>query len=110
MASPLTEETAGDQKPESRSFPVLAGRALVAVITGLIRIYQRFISPLFPPVCRFYPSCSAYSMEAFRVHGFWRGACLTVRRLSRCHPWGQNGYDPVPNKYNSNPRKNDISK
>ncbi|GAB3711567.1 hypothetical protein GCM10028793_46180 [Nocardiopsis oceani] len=61
-----------------------------------IRGYQRFISPLFPPVCRFYPSCSAYAVEALRVHGGLRGLWLAVRRIARCHPFNPGGLDPVP--------------
>ena len=63
---------------------------------GLIRFYQRFISPMLPPSCRFTPSCSAYALEAIRVHGAVRGVWLAVRRLGRCHPFNPGGYDPVP--------------
>jgi len=62
----------------------------------LIRIYQLTISPLLGPRCRFYPSCSRYAYEAFRVHGALRGAMLTTRRLLRCHPWNPGGIDEVP--------------
>lgn len=62
----------------------------------LIRLYQRFVSPLFPPVCRFTPSCSAYALEAYRRHGLMTGTVLTVHRLMRCGPWCGGGYDPVP--------------
>ncbi|MDO5483757.1 MAG: membrane protein insertion efficiency factor YidD [Desulfovibrionaceae bacterium] len=61
-----------------------------------IRLYQRFISPVLPPACRFYPTCSAYAVEAVMRHGILRGGWLTLRRLARCHPWGGSGYDPVP--------------
>lgn len=61
-----------------------------------IRGYQRFISPLFPPVCRFYPSCSAYAVEALRVHGALYGWWLAIRRIARCHPFNPGGLDPVP--------------
>ena len=61
-----------------------------------IRIYQRLVSPVLPPACRFYPTCSAYATEAILVHGIVRGGWLAVRRLVRCHPWGGSGYDPVP--------------
>ncbi|WP_199440602.1 membrane protein insertion efficiency factor YidD [Umezawaea beigongshangensis] len=61
-----------------------------------IRVYQRFISPLLPPSCRFYPSCSAYAVEALTVHGALRGSWLTIRRLARCGPWHPGGLDPVP--------------
>ena len=62
----------------------------------LILAYRRVLSPWLPPVCRFHPSCSAYGAEAFRTHGLWRGAWLTLRRVTRCHPWHPGGIDPVP--------------
>jgi putative membrane protein insertion efficiency factor len=67
-----------------------------AVLRGLIRFYQLFISPVLPPSCRYLPSCSAYAAEAITTHGALRGSWLAVRRLLRCHPWGGSGYDPVP--------------
>ena len=66
------------------------------LLTGLLTGYQRFVSPLLGPRCRFYPSCSAYALEAVRVHGALRGSWLAVRRLSRCHPFHAGGLDPVP--------------
>jgi len=62
----------------------------------LIRAYQWMVSPWLPPACRYYPTCSAYAAEAVERWGFWRGIGLTVRRLTRCHPWGGHGFDPVP--------------
>jgi putative membrane protein insertion efficiency factor len=61
-----------------------------------IRTYRVILSPLFPPACRFYPSCSAYSEEAVLTHGLVRGSLLAGRRLLRCHPWSAPGVDPVP--------------
>ena len=58
--------------------------------------YRRWISPAMPARCRFYPSCSAYALEALATHGAWRGLRLTVWRLLRCHPFHPGGYDPVP--------------
>lgn len=69
---------------------------LVRLLSCPIRFYQRYISPLTPPSCRFTPTCSAYALEALRKHGPWKGTWLAVRRLLRCHPWGGHGYDPVP--------------
>ena len=66
------------------------------LLVGLIGIYRRWISPLFPPACRFYPSCSAYAVEAVTVHGALRGSWLAFRRLLRCGPWHPGGLDPVP--------------
>ena len=63
---------------------------------GLIRFYQKCISPLTPPACRYTPTCSQYGIEAIRKYGVIKGGWLTVKRISRCHPWGGSGYDPVP--------------
>ncbi len=59
-------------------------------------IYRYAISPLLPNACRYYPSCSAYAVEAVMLHGILRGAWLTICRLARCHPWSKGGVDPVP--------------
>jgi len=69
-------------------------RALMA----LIRFYQRAISPMKLPTCRFHPSCSAYFMEALKVHGVVKGTALGLWRIARCHPLSRGGYDPVPPK------------
>lgn len=61
-----------------------------------IRFYQGAISPLFPPVCRFTPTCSQYAVEAITRHGVVKGSWMALRRIARCHPWGGSGYDPVP--------------
>jgi len=66
------------------------------IMRGAIRGYQLFISPLLPGTCRYWPSCSAYSMTAIARHGAVKGGWLTLRRLLRCGPWGGWGYDPVP--------------
>ncbi len=70
-----------------------------ALAIFFITIYQRLISPLLPDSCRFYPSCSNYSIEAFRVHGFAAGFYLTVKRILRCNPFCKCGLDPVPPKH-----------
>lgn len=69
---------------------------LLFVLLGMVRFYRAFLSPLLPPSCRFYPSCSAYALEALTRHGPVKGSILTVRRLSRCHPLHEGGIDPVP--------------
>ncbi|MCF0218221.1 MAG: membrane protein insertion efficiency factor YidD [Muribaculaceae bacterium] len=61
-----------------------------------IRFYRACISPLFPPACRFQPTCSQYALEAVMKHGLFKGGWLALRRILRCHPWGGSGYDPVP--------------
>jgi putative membrane protein insertion efficiency factor len=66
------------------------------ILIFLIRGYQYVISPWLGNHCRFHPSCSQYAVTALRKHGAARGAWLAVRRLSRCHPWHEGGYDPVP--------------
>jgi putative membrane protein insertion efficiency factor len=66
------------------------------VLIGLLKAYRAVISPLYGDVCRYYPSCSAYALEAVSRHGAARGTVLTVRRLVRCHPWAAGGLDPVP--------------
>ena len=73
-----------------------ARRALVGILVLPIRAYQVAVSPLLGPRCRFYPSCSAYAVEALQVHGPLRGTWLAARRLLRCHPWNPGGLDPVP--------------
>jgi uncharacterized protein len=74
------------------------GPALLLGLTlrGAIRAYQLLISPVLPPSCRYYPSCSQYAAEAVARHGPWYGLLLAARRLLRCHPWSGSGYDPVP--------------
>lgn len=79
----------------------------------LIRVYQLFLSPLkqfffgSSCACRFQPTCSAYAREALLEHGFWRGIFLAIRRILKCHPWGAEGYDPVPSLKND--QRHDIS-
>ncbi|MCX6018181.1 MAG: membrane protein insertion efficiency factor YidD [Chloroflexi bacterium] len=69
---------------------------LGALLVLLIRVYQRTLSRAFPPSCRFYPSCSQYTLEAIVKYGALKGAWLGTRRILRCHPFHPGGYDPVP--------------
>lgn len=66
------------------------------ILLGIIRGYRRFLSPLFPPSCRFQPTCSQYALEAIAVYGTIKGTWLAVNRILRCHPFHPGGYDPVP--------------
>ncbi len=70
----------------------VAARAMM----GLVQVYRVILRPVLPPTCRFTPSCSEYAMQALARHGALRGGWLSFRRITRCHPWGGFGYDPVP--------------
>jgi putative membrane protein insertion efficiency factor len=72
------------------------GYLFTGIMIVLVKIYKFTISPLLPNACRYIPTCSEYSVEAFRVHGFFKGFYLTVKRVGSCHPWGGHGFDPVP--------------
>lgn len=106
-ANPLGANPPGSNGPTATSlttspFPLwmrawsrlLAGTQ--AFLLALILGYQRFISPLKPPMCRFYPTCSAYAYESIHQHGVGTGLTLTVKRLCKCHPFHPGGMDPVP--------------
>ena len=75
---------------------MVVSRAMRAILRGLIRIYQLFLSPILPGSCRYAPSCSHYAAEAIQYHGALRGCWLALNRVCRCQPWGGSGYDPVP--------------
>ena len=66
------------------------------VLLGIIRQYQRFLSPVLPKACRYTPTCSVYAQEAIARYGAGKGSWLAFRRLLRCNPFGGHGYDPVP--------------
>lgn len=68
------------------------------IFIGIIRFYQKFISPMTPPTCRFYPTCSHYGLEAFQKHGAFKGFWLTCKRILKCQPFHPGGFDPVPDK------------
>lgn len=78
-------------RPRAHAPDPLAGAAI-----GLIRLYQKMISPLLGQHCRFTPSCSRYALEAIARHGTLRGAWMGVKRIARCHPFHPGGFDPVP--------------
>lgn len=72
------------------------GRILVLALVGLIRIYQLTLSKLIGPVCRYYPSCSHYGLQAIKIHGAGKGTILAAWRILRCNPWASGGIDYVP--------------
>jgi len=73
---------------------------LKKIITAPIRFYRYFLSPFLGSNCRYYPSCSAYAMESVEEHGALRGSWMAIKRILRCHPWHEGGFDPVPDNIN----------
>lgn len=69
---------------------------LSKILVGFVRVYQMALRPAMPSACRYAPSCSEYAIEALKKYGAFKGTWLAVKRISRCHPWGRSGYDPVP--------------
>lgn len=65
------------------------------LFTLLIRVYQLLISPILPNACRYTPTCSEYGIQAIKKYGAWRGGWMAIKRISRCHPWGGSGHDPL---------------
>ena len=78
-------------------------------LKGLIRLYQWTLSPWVGRNCRFFPTCSNYGLEAIERHGAFKGCYLIALRLLRCHPWGGQGYDPVPETFSWLPQKTQVS-
>lgn len=72
------------------------GKALGAVLIALVKVYQYTLSPLLGPRCRFWPSCSSYTVEAIQVHGPLKGGWMALKRIIKCHPGSAGGMDPVP--------------
>ncbi|MDP5226871.1 MULTISPECIES: membrane protein insertion efficiency factor YidD [Arthrobacter] len=75
------------------------------LLIGVLKLYRLVVSPLYGQVCRYFPSCSAYALEAVTVHGAVKGSWLSARRVLRCHPWAEGGLDPVPDGGRSWPRE-----
>lgn len=80
----------------------MPARVLAAPLLGIVWLYRNGLSPVLGANCRFQPSCSAYADEALRRYGAFRGGWLALKRISRCHPWGGAGYDPVPDDAGGN--------
>ncbi|QKE75188.1 membrane protein insertion efficiency factor YidD [Arthrobacter citreus] len=78
------------------------------ILIGIIRFYQKWISPATPPSCRFYPTCSHYGLEALQTHGALKGSYLTTKRILKCHPFHPGGFDPVPEKKNNEIKKDTV--
>lgn len=70
------------------------------IMLVMIKFYRYAISPLFPPTCRFYPTCSSYSYQAIQEYGALKGGWLSIKRIVKCHPFNPGGYDPVPHQHN----------
>jgi len=85
-----------DSEPDDRLTAVFRRSPVGAVLVAAIRIYQKTLSRALPPSCRFYPSCSQYTLAAIVKYGALKGAWLGARRILRCHPFHPGGYDPVP--------------
>lgn len=75
---------------------VRRGFVMKTILIFCIRVYRKFLSPLKPGSCRFYPTCSLYAIQAIEKYGWWKGTCLSIKRISKCHPFHPGGYDPVP--------------
>ena len=94
---PVSDMPHPDTPPSSQpqaTAPLVRGARWTA--TALIRVYQLFISPIFPASCRYTPTCSAYAVEAIERHGVFHGSWLAAKRIARCHPFRPGGHDPVP--------------
>ncbi|NCP65593.1 MAG: membrane protein insertion efficiency factor YidD [Paraglaciecola sp.] len=81
------------------------GKSMRFIPISVIKFYQKLISPMLGPHCRFHPSCSQYAVEAITEHGTMSGLWLSVKRIVKCHPMHEGGFDPVPKKHNKNSDK-----
>jgi len=97
-ADPASKKDAPESQAPSAKNTSFSAKLLLL----LVNFYRYAISPLFPSRCRYYPTCSAYAQEAIIRYGALTGGCLTMKRILRCHPWGDHGVDPVPDSLSSN--------
>ena len=91
----------GTTEAKIKSSEKAAGFSLAWLFIPVLRFYRYAISPLLGNNCRFYPSCSQYAEAALKTHGLLAGSWLTIKRVSRCHPWHEGGFDPVPGSINN---------
>ncbi len=101
-ATPPTSEPPAAEAPQGSAlsrFAKSVGKFIAKILILPIRFYQICISPLFPPVCRYTPTCSQYTIEALRKHGPLKGLWLGAKRILSCRPGGGHGYDPVPEEF-----------
>ena len=73
-------------------------KSIIYLLVFIIKLYQLLISPIIGQNCRYLPTCSEYSVQSIKAHGVINGIILSLKRISKCHPWGSHGYDPVPKK------------
>lgn len=92
----IANDSSSPSSKEPSSKRNLVSEALGQVLKGGIHGYRLLVSPLFPPACRYFPTCSAFALEAITKHGPLKGSWLAVKRIGRCHPGYPGGYDPVP--------------
>lgn len=96
----MPKRPSSSRKPST--FRLRAEVRLSAVVRrgliGAVRVYRVVLGPIFPPACRFAPTCSGFAIEAIERYGAARGVMLATRRVARCHPWSAGGYDPVPER------------
>tara|TARA_Y100000746_G_scaffold202457_1_gene187923 strand:+ start:375 stop:617 length:243 start_codon:yes stop_codon:yes gene_type:complete len=76
----------------------MLNKIIIFPLLIIIKVYQLLISPILRGNCRFLPTCSEYAIESLKSHGLIKGSILTIKRIGRCHPWGDHGYDPIPSK------------
>lgn len=89
------------EKSATVKSPQTLYKIILHSVISLLRAYQFIISPLLGANCRFYPSCSSYTIQAIEIHGMIKGSLLSIKRISKCHPWHPGGIDEVPNKKES---------
>ena len=85
-----------ERRRSGKAVRTTASALAAGLLVWLIRGYRLLVSPVLPPSCRFHPTCSGYAIEAVKAHGPVRGGAMALVRIARCHPWGGQGYDPVP--------------